>query len=175
MNRSCVIALWMGVVCVGLAASAQAQESSSWKMPNLNPFKKAHPATGNSSVNPWVSSNEPAPSKWSMFSTTPKTNTGPSTWDKMSNSTKNGWYKFKDAVNPFDDANDPPKKPYNPFSLGSKGTTSSSSSGGYSGFSSTKSSTPKSSGSSFWPWSKSSEKESKPHTVNDFLSQQRPE
>ncbi|MGV3608082.1 MAG: hypothetical protein ACO1RA_16875 [Planctomycetaceae bacterium] len=173
MNRSLQIAIWIGVIGFGFVASASGQESSSWKMPNLNPFKKSHPATG-SSVNPWVSTNSNSTttgSSWNMFS--PKPQNTPSTWDKMTTSTKNGWYKFKDAVNPFDDANDPPRKSYNPFSLGSKGTTSSKSSG-YNGFSSTTSSKPKESSSKFWPWSGKSS-ESKPQSVNDFLSQQRPE
>ena len=97
-------------------------------------------------------------SSWNIFK--PQPSTGPSTWQKFSTASKNNWTKVKDAVNPFDKPTSVPPTVKAPDSSYSWGSTTQ------------QKNTNKSSGG-MWPWSKPAE--SKPQTVNDFLSQKRPE
>jgi hypothetical protein len=89
-----------------LAPAAQAQ-SGGWKMPNLNPFKKAGPPT---SARVSDDSGLKMPRLWpATGKTIVKKPAGPSTWQKFKSGSKSVWNKTADVLNPFDDANDKPE------------------------------------------------------------------
>ncbi|MCA9133019.1 MAG: hypothetical protein KDA45_07680 [Planctomycetales bacterium] len=74
----------------------------------------------------------------------------PSTWNRMSQSTKNAWNSTLDFINPFDSPAAPKQQGYQPQSIKS------------------------SKGSGLFGWMVREEKRETPGTVNDFLRQERP-
>lgn len=133
---------------------------------SLNPFatKKTPPKTvgsNNDSGWGWWPGNQKqaSPSLWPIRpkgnpSLWPQQSSGQSTWNKMTQGTKNAMAKTADFLNPFDDAND--NQGYNP--TGSRGITNSQQ---------------KSSGGS-WLWPFSEPEPEKPQTVSEWMKQPRP-
>ena len=91
--------LSLGIVFV-LAFAASAQAEWGWKpkmpsMPNLNPFKRrdSHPANIGNQESSW---------QWPGMSRKPaEPQAKPSTWQRVSSSTKSGWAKTKSALTPW--------------------------------------------------------------------------
>jgi len=138
---------------------ARGDDGGGWKMPSLNPFsRKAGPPTSAriSDENAWKMPNQlPSSSK----KTAPAKAAAPSTLQKMATGTKTMFAKTADALNPFDDAKD--KQPVRV--TGSKNAFR-------------QASAKKKAGSSSWMsslWKPQEEK--KVGSVNDFLSQPRPQ
>lgn len=146
------LAMVLSLVFVLVLASSLPAEESGWKMPNLNPFaaKKSSPPASKSKG--WG-----MPKLWPQ--STAKKPTQPSTFSKMQTGTKQFFSKTADVLNPFDDANDPPKSStsssWNPFRSAS-----------------TSGSTPAKKSS--WMWGAEEEEPSGPRTVNEFLAQPKP-
>jgi hypothetical protein len=152
--------LAVGLVTCLLVGSSGAAEG--WSLPNLNPFakKKSGPYTTRTSDR----SGWKLPSLWPKAKRT--TTSGPSTWQKMTTSTKTAAAKTADFLNPFDDANDAQPAP-SPTGYGSPFSTASA---------------PKQSEGSGsmvpqWLWGGGAKEEGpkRPKTVNEFLSQPKPE
>jgi hypothetical protein len=138
-----------------------------WQMPN--PFaKKASPPTSrrvsDSSGSGWK-----MPSLWPAKKTTTsaaRKPAQPSTWQKMTTSTKQFWSTTADTINPFNDADD---KPQQPISVTGTNTYFSQAANRK---------TTKTKSKSFLPSWRSGEEETPAREntggVNDFLSQPRP-
>lgn len=151
------VGLAMLVMCLLTCVPLGAEESG-WKMPNLNPFaaKKSAPASKSKG---WS-----MPKLWPSSTATRKPSQ-PSTLSKMTTGTKQFFSKTADVLNPFDDANDPPKSSggssWNPF----RNASSSQSSGAGSARMPN------------WSWNQDSSEDSAPQgprTVNEFLAQPKP-
>jgi hypothetical protein len=156
------------VICslVAFPALASAADGG-WQMPN--PFaKKAGPPTSrrvsDSSGSGWK-----MPSLWPDNKTTTaaaRKPAQPSTWQKMTTSTKKFWSTTADTLNPFNDADD---KPQQPISVTGTNTYFSQAANGK---------TTKAKSKSFLPSWQSGEEEApvreKSGDVNSFLSQPRP-
>lgn len=114
-----------------LAAPAAAQSQEGFKLPNLNPFRKASSSTPDLAPNGFPAATEPPPSNWAFQlpklpapnlpkPTLPKLpnltmpklpplapngerNPGPSTWQKLSRGTKDFFSKTKSTLMPWAD------------------------------------------------------------------------
>ena len=145
--------------CLMLTLTAGAFAADGWSMPNLNPFAKKYPGPAKARA---------SDSGWKMPSLWPKSNTaarspaaGPSTWQKMTNSTKSAMSKTADFLNPFDDANDLKATDPSPTGYNKQITQSPD-----------KKQTDAKQAS--W-WGGEAEQPKRAQTVNDFLSQPKPE
>jgi hypothetical protein len=119
--------------------------------------------TGSASVSDAPTSGWKMPRLWPAKSAaTAKKPAGPSTWQRMSSGTRTFFAKTADVLNPWDDAEE--KESLVPSGSGSAFRRASAKKEESSG----KFSLPS------WSWG-SDAKESKPKTVNDFLSQPRPD
>ncbi len=145
------------MVLLALTATSDAEDAG-WKMPGLNPFA-SKTATTAPPTSGWK-----MPKLWPKTSAAPKRRSNqPSTLSKMTSGTKNFFSKTADAINPWDDKPAPPPKITGSNSI----------------FTQQRQAAQKkkeaSSGSvlpaSWWGGDK---KDSKPKSVNDFLSQPRP-
>jgi hypothetical protein len=159
------------MVIIALAFPRIAAADDGWQMPSLNPFaKKGRPPTSARVSDPGSSWKMPsflpggakksAPEKGTAKTTAKKSNQ-PTTWQKMTTSSRKFWNQTADTLNPFNDAldNKPP-----PSATGSNSY--------FSQASNSKSKQQKS--STFLPSWFSEEKEEKPKTVNEFLGRPRP-
>lgn len=140
-----------------------------WQMPNLSPFaKRTGPPTStrisDEESSSWAPSLPKLPSLPSMSGS--KKSNEPSTWQKMSSSTKGFFNKTADVLNPFDDANDAAAK----RSVTGSNTV-------FSQASARRGRTKKKSGGMSllptWPFG-GEEKPQEPETVNSFLARPRP-
>ena len=150
-----VVALLLAIVSPWSASG----DDGSWKMPNLNPFaSKGGPPTRSSSTksNGWHT-----PKLWQTTKSParPKSRAQPSTWSQMTSGTQQFFTKTADALTPWDS-----KKPAPPPKI----------TGSNSIFTHQSKSKDKKSDdiapASWW----STEKSSSPKSVNEFLSQPRP-
>ena len=161
MKRWLLNSLVLGFVVSVFAASCPAADG--WSLPSLNPFAKKSAAAPKT---------RPSESGWKLPSLWPKTapqttSSKPSTWQKMTNSTKSAAAKTADFLNPFDDAGDA-KPAASPTGYGSPFSTASSQ----------KKADDNGSIVPQWLWGSSSakpEETKRPKTVNEFLSQPKPE
>ena len=96
------IATICALLSIALAASS-ARAEGGWKMPSLNPFKKAGPPT---SARVSDGSGFKMPKLWPSSGSIVKRQSGPTTWQKFKSGTKSVWSKTPDVLNPFDDAQD---------------------------------------------------------------------
>lgn len=150
----------LALVVLMTLGAAPAVRGEGWKMPSLNPFKKrdSHPAH-------LRITDEPKSAWWkpklpSFSSGKPRGGSSqPSTWSKMTRTTKNAWSKTTDALNPFDDE---PEKPRSVTGYNTAFTQASS----------RKKEEKK---SSWWPSWGAKEEPQRSKTVQDFLSQERPD
>ena len=162
MGRS----LFLAALTVLFAASPAQAEG--WEMPNLNPFaKRTGPPTStrisDEDSSSWVPSMPKLPSLPSMSGS--RKSNKPSTWQKMSSSTKGFFSKTADVLNPFDDQEDAVAEPsitgsnsYFSQASARRGRTKK-----------------KSGGMSLLPtWPFGEEKPEEPETVNSFLARPRP-
>jgi hypothetical protein len=155
--RICSSALLAGLLFCSCALA------DGWGLPNLNPFsKKPSPPTA-ARVSDGKSGFGLLP-KWP--STTKKKTSGPSTWNRMTSSTKSALSKTADAINPWDDgpaakpkASPSPTGSFNPFSTASAKSSDSE----------------KKSFLPSWSMGGDEEKAKKPRSVNDFLAQPKPD
>jgi hypothetical protein len=144
------------VICLS-AAAASAGADSGWKMPNLNPF-----------ASKTSTASRPPTSGWKMPNLLPKTaapkrrTNQPSTLGKMTKGTQQFFSKTADALNPWDSKQPEPA---------AKITGSNSI---FTNQSKTTKAENKSSSVSPASWWGGDNKDSRPKSVNDFLSQQRP-
>jgi len=147
------------IIAWPLASSAA---DGSWSMPNLNPFSsKGKPPTSTRAGNPPTSG-------WHMPNLLPGNATAKkkpaqsSSWQKMNNSSKTFFSKTADALNPWDK-----KTPAPPTKITGSNTA----------FTHNKPAKPEAKSSSILPtsWWTSDKKDSSPKSVNEFLSQQRPQ
>lgn len=161
MNRKLATSLSLGLIVTFVAAGSV--QAAGWGLPNLNPFakKQASPYATKPS-NAWA-----LPSIWPSSNTSARSNSGPSTWQRMTSGTAAAMSKTASYLNPF----------------GSSTTTTTAASPSPSGYGSPFSGKPvkasatdsESPGAS-WLWGGSEpQKESRPRTVNEFLSQPKPE
>jgi hypothetical protein len=161
VNRKLATSLSIGLI-VALMATGSAQ-AGGWELPNLNPFakKQASPSTRPSSG--WK-----MPSLWpSSSNTASRAPSGPSTWQRMTSGTSAAMSKTASYLNPF----------------GSRSTTTTAASPSPSGYGSPFSSTPvkgtakeSKPAATSWLWGDSEpKKDTRPRTVNEFLSQPKPE
>jgi hypothetical protein len=151
-------------IMLSLAPQA-ARAEGGWQMPNLNPFKKSGPPTS-SRVSDSATSGWKFPKLWPSGTTSRTTRkpAGPSTWQKMTTSTKSFFSKTADVLNPFDDADD--NQSAAPPITGSNAYFAQA---GRQKKKEEKSST-------FLPswWTSEEEKPQKAETVQDFLARPRP-
>src|SRR5687767_9361614 len=99
----------LAALCLTFVTSSACAEGG-WKMPSLNPFKKAGPPTS-ARVSDGSSSFK-MPRLWpATGKTIVKKPSGPTTWQKFKSGTKSVWNKTADVLNPFDDANDNQEEP----------------------------------------------------------------
>lgn len=150
-----------------------ASAAGGWGLPNLNPFaKKSGPPTS-ARVSDQSQSGWGLPKMWPSSKTTTTTTgrgpvarkaAGPSTWQKMTTSTKRAWTKTADVLNPFDDASQQQSEP-----------SVTGSNAYFSQVANRKSSPKKKEPSSVIPaWWSGEEASSEPKSVGEFLSQPRP-
>jgi hypothetical protein len=155
------------MVLLVVAFPQLAAADGGWQMPSLNPFaKKGRPPTSvrvSDSSSSWKMPSflTGGTKKSAPVKNTAKKSNQPTTWQKMSTSTKKFWSQTADTLNPFNDADD--NKP--PPSVTGTNTY-------FSQASNAKSKQQKS--STFLPSWFSAEKEEKPKTVNEFLGRPRP-
>jgi hypothetical protein len=151
------------LLCAALVTYATPALAQGWGLPNLNPFssKGKLPTGGHVDDGSGGFSLLPSLPKWPSMSSK-SSRSGPSTWTRMTNGTKSLVSKTTDALNPFDD--DEPQ---------SRSVTGSNSI--FSNASTSKKASEKKSFLPSWLYGGSEEKYEKPKTVNDFLSQPRPE
>ena len=166
MHMSVKIVVAAVVVGLSLPLVVRGDEGGGWKMPNLNPFsRKGAPPTSARITDdtswkmpnllPTTTTKTTAPKS---YSNKPKAQ-APSTWQKMTTGTKTVFAKTADALNPFDDAND--NKPVRV--TGSKNAFRQASA------------KKKAESSSWLPSLWKPQEEKRPTSVNDFLSQPRPQ
>ena len=164
-RKLCVAVATLAVVVFALDTGTA--EDSGWKMPNLNPFSSgAKPPTSGRASNPPTSGWKmpKVPSLSPQAAAKSKRRSNPTTFDRMTKGTRTFFNKTADALTPWDNKQPAPT----PNITGSNTAF-------------TRGNRPKKetnepkSGSilpaSWW----GSEKEDKPKTVNDFLSQPRPQ
>ena len=168
MKRCMLLVVAVGFVVAGSVGPAGAADG--WSMPTLNPFAKKKPAgpvKARTSDASWK-----MPSLWpkSLTTTTtvrpaPKAPAGPTTWQKMTSSTKSAVSKTADFLNPFNDATDNEPAP--------------SPTGSNTAFSQAMNKkTPADDNSSSvpdWLWGGSEKEAQRPKTVNEFLAQPKPQ
>ena len=149
--------VWLiAALAASLAISSADGEESGWHMPNLNPFSSKSSGTS-----------APPTSGWKVPNLLPKSSTAkrrknqPSTMTKMTQGTKKFFSQTADALNPFDD-----KPVEQPKITGSNSIFTQQ----RKAFEAEKKQN-EISAASWWGGEK---KDSKPKSVNDFLSQPRP-
>ena len=160
MTRSLFLA---GLTLLFAASPALAE---GWEMPNLNPFaKRTGPPTSTRISDEDSSSWVPSLPKLPSMSSSSKSNK-PSTWQKMSSSTKGFFSKTADVLNPFDDAEEAKAEP-----------SITGSNSYFSQASARRGRTKKKSGGTSllptWPFG-GEDKPEEPETVNSFLARPRP-
>jgi hypothetical protein len=157
-------------VTFALAAAISAPDSAwsaegDWRLPSLNPFAGAT-AQRTASVGDAPTSGWKMPRLWpvkSAAAAAPARPKGPSAWQKMSNGTRTFFSKTADALNPWDDAEE------------NKPIVASGSGAAFRRASAKKDEPSDRFSLPSWSWGSESQQESKPKTVNDFLSQPRPD
>lgn len=97
-----------------IALSLSAEEQG-WSFPSLNPFKKSDEIAAKSKKKASAKANDEPGFNWKFWQakeSAPKTRSNqPSTWQKMTNGTKNMVAKTKDTLNPWKSTESPSKKP----------------------------------------------------------------
>jgi hypothetical protein len=152
-----IIAVLIGTA-FPLASSAA---DDGWKMPNLNPFKgKGNPPTA-ARVSNAPTSGWHAPKLWASPAPAKRKANQPTTWNKMTSGTQKFFSKTADALNPWDD-----KQPKPPPKITGSNTAFTHNNAAKQ--------EPKSGSINPASWWSAQKKDQPPKSVNDFLSQPRP-